>query len=138
MAKKSGSRNALKKKSLASKNKNRRRAKGSRTSQLAEVTSGSERSSFDPKRSRVLRRDEVTAQENRSIPKGSLSGDLQKLSTQELSDSESVQELAEEGQDLEGELIKGVEDAPEADQRQVKSHKSPAKDVPKYKDRNRL
>jgi hypothetical protein len=67
-----------------------------------------------------------------------LAGDLQELSTQESSDSESVEELAEEGQDLEGELIKGVEDAPEADQGQVKTHKFPQKDAPKFKDRNRL
>jgi hypothetical protein len=137
MPKKNRSRNALKR-PLASKDKNDERAKRMRANEITEITSGSERSSLDPKRSAVLHRDDLTPQEKPGTAKGKLVGDLQELSTQELSDSESVEELAEEGQDLEGELIKGVEEAPEADQGQVKAHKFPQKDAPKFKDRNRL
>jgi len=72
------------------------------------------------------------------VHKGDLSGDLQGLSTAELFDSESVTELSEEGQDLEAELIEGIEDAPDPDQQEVQVHKAPQKDVPEYKDRNRI
>ena len=62
---------------------------------------------------------------------------MQNLPAEELEDSESVEELAEEGQDLEAELVLGVEDAPEADQGEVRTHRAPNK-VTKYKDRNRI
>jgi hypothetical protein len=139
MRKKGRSRNASKG-PLAGKKKNGRHAKRSRASEneITQLTSGSEKSSFDPKRSAVLYRDDVTPQEKPGTAKGRLAGDVQDLSTQELSDAESVEELAEEGQDLEGELIKGIEDAPEADQGQVITHKFPQRDVPKFKDRSRL
>jgi len=69
-----------------------------------------------------------------------MSGDVQSLSAQELDDSESVEELVEEGQDLEGELVQGIENAPPADQGEVKTHApaEPDDEVPEYKDRNRL
>ena len=88
-----------------------------------------------PGESRFVR-DDLTPQEKPGAAKEKLAGDLQELSTQELSDAESVEELTEEGQDLEGELIKGIEDAPEAEQGQVKTHKFLQKDA--FKDRNRL
>jgi len=49
------------------------------------------------------------------ITSGQLSGDVQGLPQEDLDDSESVEELVEEGQDLEGELVQGVENAPPAD-----------------------
>ena len=99
------------------------------------VTSGSEASSLDPK-GRLINENEVepTPREH----KGDMSGDLQGLSTAELYDSESVTELSQEGQDLEAELIEGVEDALDPDQGEVRVHEAPQKDVPDYKDRNRI
>jgi len=99
------------------------------------ITSGSEASSLDPK-GRLINENEVepTPREH----KGDLSGDLQGLSTAELYDSESVTELSQEGQDLEAELIEGVEDALDPDQGEVRVHEAPQKDVPDYKDRNRI
>lgn len=44
------------------------------------------------------------------------SGDLEGLSDVESADSESVEELVEEGQDFEAELVNAVENAPDPDQ----------------------
>jgi hypothetical protein len=106
-----------------------------------ETSSGSERSSLDPRRARSLRADETTTDDSKLHSSGKLSGDLESLSEQELSDSESVAELAEEGQDLEGELVKGVEDTPGPEQGAVRTHTPTApetEDVPEYKNRGRL
>jgi len=61
---------------------------------------------------------------------GGQSGDVEGLSETELSDSESVSELAEEGQDYEAEVVSGVESARDADQGEVKTHEVPEDDVP--------
>jgi hypothetical protein len=61
---------------------------------------------------------------------GGQSGDLEGLSETEFADSESVAELAEEGQDYEAEIVSGVENAPEPDQGEVKTHEVPEDDVP--------
>jgi hypothetical protein len=47
---------------------------------------------------------------------GGQSGDLEGLSDVESADSESVEELVEEGQDYEAELVSAVENAPDPDQ----------------------
>jgi hypothetical protein len=102
---------------------------------VASVTSGSEASSLDPKGRLIDEREvEATPAEHR----GDLAGDLQGLSGTELLDSESVIGLSETGQDLEAELIEGVEDALDPDQGEVRVHEAPQKDVPNYKDRNRI
>jgi hypothetical protein len=44
--------------------------------------------------------------------------------------SESVEELVEEGQSFEAEVIAGVEDAPDADEGEVRSKEVPEDDVP--------
>jgi hypothetical protein len=65
------------------------------------------------------------------------SGDLQGLSETPGADSESVEELVEEGQALEAEAIAGVEDAPDADTREVRVHERPEDGVPEeYLDRD--
>ena len=53
---------------------------------------------------------------------GGQSGDLQGLSDVEGADSESVGELLEEGNSFEAEVVKGVQDAPDADVSEVHSH----------------
>jgi hypothetical protein len=61
---------------------------------------------------------------------GGQSGDLQGLSDREGANSESVDELLEEGNAFEAEVVKGVEDAGNADEREVHTHEVPEDDVP--------
>ncbi|HKS74896.1 MAG TPA: hypothetical protein VJQ82_16945 [Terriglobales bacterium] len=58
------------------------------------------------------------------------SGDNEELSDVAEADSESVDELEEEGQSFEAEVISGVEDAPDADEGEVRTHEVPEDDVP--------
>ena len=58
------------------------------------------------------------------------SGDTQGLSRQSYDDSESVEELIEEGQYAEAEAVSGVENAPDADQGEVRTRQFPEDDVP--------
>ena len=68
---------------------------------------------------------------------GGQSGDLQGLSNRDGSDSESVDELLEEGNAFEAEAVKGVEDADDADEQEVRTHEVPEDDVPgEYDDEN--
>ena len=61
---------------------------------------------------------------------GGQSGDVQGLSNVEEADSESVEELAEEGQAFEAAAISGVEDAPDPDVAEVTTREVPEDDVP--------
>ena len=60
---------------------------------------------------------------------GEQSGDLQGLSNIESADSESVDELMEEGNAFEAEVLTGVEDAGERGEREVRTHEVPEDDV---------
>ena len=64
------------------------------------------------------------------------SGDLQGLSNRPTANSESVEELLEEGNALEAEAKQGVENALDADQDQVE-HEVPEDDPPEYPDKDR-
>ncbi|HXM95475.1 MAG TPA: hypothetical protein VOA64_14680 [Candidatus Dormibacteraeota bacterium] len=65
-------------------------------------------------------------------------GDLQGISILENVDSESAEELLEEGQAFEAGIISGVEDAPDADKSEVTTHEVPQDDVPgEYDDKDR-
>jgi hypothetical protein len=61
---------------------------------------------------------------------GRQSGILQGLSRAEEADSESVEELIEEGNTLEAGVVSGVEEADNADEREVHTHEVPEDDVP--------
>jgi hypothetical protein len=61
---------------------------------------------------------------------GGQSGDLQGLSNRERAGAESVDELLEEGNSFEAEVVKGVEDALDADEGEVRTHEVPEDDVP--------
>ena len=53
-------------------------------------------------------------------------------------DSESADELLEEGQAFEARIVSGVEDVPDADQGPVKTREVPEDDVPEeYDDKDR-
>jgi hypothetical protein len=58
------------------------------------------------------------------------SGDLQGLSNSERADSESVDELIEEGNAFEAGIVSGVEDADNADEKEVHTREVPEDDVP--------
>ena len=57
-------------------------------------------------------------------------GDLQGLPTSAEADSESVEQLLEEGQTFEADAVEGVERAPDADQGEVTTKQVPEDDVP--------
>lgn len=58
------------------------------------------------------------------------SGDTQGLSRRDYLDSESVEELLEEGQYMEAEAVSGVESARDPDQGEVRTRQFPEDDVP--------
>jgi hypothetical protein len=65
-------------------------------------------------------------------------GDLQGLSDRPTANSESVEELLDEGNALEADAIPGVENALDADQGEVETHKVPEDDVSQeYRDKDR-
>ena len=75
-----------------------------------------------------------TVVRDRNRPGGAASagqaGDLQGLSDVASADSESVQELLEEGQTFEAAAVRGVENAPDADVAEVHTKQVPEDDVP--------
>jgi len=81
----------------------------------------------------VLRADEsldaIELQGRRSQYPGQ-SGDLQGLSDVERADSESVDELIEEGNAFEADVVAGVERAGNSDEEEVHTHEVPEDDVP--------
>jgi hypothetical protein len=68
--------------------------------------------------------------EGRRARSGGQAGDLQGLASKAGADSESVDELLEEGNAFEAEVVKGVQDAPDADTGEVVAHEMPEDDVP--------
>jgi hypothetical protein len=66
------------------------------------------------------------------------SGDIQQLDDRPRADSESAEELAEEGNAFEAGIVSGVEDAPDADVSEVRTREVPEDDVPEeYLDNDR-
>ena len=57
-------------------------------------------------------------------------GDYSGLSVVEGADSESPRELLEEGQTFEAGIVKGVQDAPDADRGEIRTREVPEDDVP--------
>jgi N utilization substance protein A len=68
--------------------------------------------------------------EGRRSRSGGQSGDLQGLSNIAGADSESVDELLEEGNAFEADAVKGVEDAGDFDERGVRTHEVAEDDIP--------
>jgi len=67
--------------------------------------------------------------EEPEVRSGRQSGDLQGLSSVEGADSESVGELLEEGNAFEADAVTGVEDAGNADEKEVRTHEVSEDDV---------
>ena len=126
--KRSKSNTKMKKSQPKAKQKSKRR----RALVSVELSSGSAASSLDPRRAGRLQL-RNTRRRNREEQ----IGDLQGISLEDRADSESVGELLEEGQTLEAEAVKGIEDALDADQGEVRTHEVPEHDVPgEYLDRD--
>jgi hypothetical protein len=74
--------------------------------------------------------------ERQGVRAGEQSGDLQGLSNVQGADSESVDELLEQGNAFEAAVVKGVEDAEDSDEGEVRTHEVPQDDVPgEYRDK---
>jgi hypothetical protein len=66
----------------------------------------------------------------RGSTSGMQSGDLQGLSNREQADSQSVDELLDEGNAFEADVVTGVEEAGDDEMREVHTHEVPEDDVP--------
>ncbi|HET9791373.1 MAG TPA: hypothetical protein VFR08_08730 [Candidatus Angelobacter sp.] len=91
--------------------------------------------SVGARRNRGLRVTHVSEAEARELQdrrtrSAGQSGDLQGLSGTEDADSESVDELLEEGNSFEAGIVAGVEDSGDADEREVRTREVPEDDVP--------
>ncbi|HEY1251642.1 MAG TPA: hypothetical protein VGH97_10660 [Thermoanaerobaculia bacterium] len=64
------------------------------------------------------------------LESGGQSGDTERISRSEIADSESVEELLEEGQAFEAGVVDGIENAPEPDQGEIRTREVPEDDVP--------
>ena len=75
---------------------------------------------------------ELVAYETRGLGARSAgqAGDTQGISARPTADSESVEELLEEGQSLEAEILHGVENALDPDESEVRVREVPEDDVP--------
>lgn len=100
---------------------------GRRPSSSRKKTSASRRAARKPSRTR---RAAPGDQEPVSPRTGAQSGDLQGLSDVETADSESVDELLEEGNALEADAVAGVEHADDEEEREVHTHEISEDDVP--------
>ena len=72
----------------------------------------------------------IPAQRRARALSGGQSGDLQGLSRFQGADSESVEELIEEGNAFEADVVTGVENADDADEKEVRTHEVLEDDVP--------
>jgi len=68
--------------------------------------------------------------ERQPVDTSEQSGDLQAISRRHGADSESVEELLEEGNAFEANVVTGVEAAENADEQEVHTHEVPEDDVP--------
>jgi len=133
-----------KKKSPKSRVKNAKRVKKAASSRLAAKPSRTKRAAKKKQakkkaaKSRVAhsRGSQLRDTQFESVPgqtnsiSGRQSGDLEGLSRAEQADSESVDELVEEGNVAEAGAVAGVEEADSADEREVHTHEVPEDDVP--------
>lgn len=78
----------------------------------------------------MRRMSRIAGAERRSREAEVQSGDTQGLSTTEQEDTESVEELAADGQAFEAEVVSGVENAADPDIHEVKTREVPQNDVP--------
>lgn len=132
---------------MAQKKKQKKRSKGSSKAK-AKVRAKARvpklgKKRFSPKKRRVTRTGDVlevrgietvplsaVKPKARSARAAAGAGDYSGVSPVEGADAESPKELLEEGQTFEADAVSGVQDAPEADQGEVKTREVPEDDVP--------
>jgi len=124
---KQAKKNATLKKKLGNKKPSLKKA-GVKTKAPGKKTTGAGRKRL-PAENQYVDHEASTPQELRARSAGQ-SGDLQGLSTVEDADSESVDELIEEGNAFEADVVSGVERAGDADEQEVRTHEVAEDDVP--------
>lgn len=140
-AKKSKSSGKAKKKTAPKKSPARKKSASARTSTSAKKSARAKRpvpSSRALSRARSSRarsgvRDfdiNLPARSGTGPAAGGQSGDIESLPDTAIVDSESVEELAAEGQDYEAEIVDGIEGAPDPDQGEIETREVPEDDVP--------
>jgi len=122
-----------KKKRTARKKSARKTAKRKvKTIKAASKRSTARKKKFSAKRKRVTSTGVVVGaasvrSEGQLQSRDEQAGDLQGLSNRATANSQSVEELQEEGNALEADAVQGVEDALDADQSEVRTHEVPEK-----------
>src|SRR5262245_12117236 len=114
-----------------------------RKSRPAKKKSAAKKKPIRRKKSRARAKQQITnpismrSRRGLGLESGGQSGDTQGLSRKEAADSESVEELLEEGQYFEAEAVSGVENAKDPDEAEVTTKEVPEDDVPpEYRDRD--
>jgi len=126
-----------KKKSAAKKAAPAKSAKAkTKTASTRSATAKTKRTAAEPRGETPIARqtahfveDQVELQHHRAGTAGQ-SGGLQQISREEDADSESVDELLEEGNTFEAGVVSGVEEADDNEEREVHTHEFPEDDVP--------
>src|SRR3954468_11125944 len=118
----------------------KKRTRASRTTSASRKKSAKAKKATKPKRRTAKKKAAArrsapalrTARPSRAAQRG---GDYQGASRAERADSESVEELLEEGNTFEAGAVAGVEAADDEDEQEVRTHEVPEDDVPgEYRD----
>lgn len=127
---------------MAAKNTKRRKPKARKSSRtksksLARSKAPMKKKKAAPKPQRGAKRSRANTGEfialeehGRGARSAGQSGDTQGLAAESMVDSESVEELLEEGQSFEAEVLEGVENAADPDQSEVYTREVTQDDVP--------
>jgi hypothetical protein len=130
--KKAQKKTPAKKKASLKKASSKKKASPKKKKVIRKATAAKKRK---PSRKRVQPRDAAERPLRSRMDEGSdsagQSGDLQGLSGRERADSESVDELVEEGNAFEADVVEGVQDADDHEGEEVHTHEAPEDDVPK-------
>jgi hypothetical protein len=120
---------AAKKKSRKAKTPKTRKSTAPRRKVSKKTSKRAKKSVRAKAQSSKARKVEKPLRSDRS-PRDVESGDLQGLSNRERADSESVDELLEEGNAFEAGIVEGVEEADDSEGREVHTREVPEDDVP--------
>jgi hypothetical protein len=115
---------------MANKKKSKKKAKKSTKKKQKKTKPTTKPSSKKTRRKATSTKNAVRRIKPAQARSGGQSGDLQGLSNVERADSESVDELLEEGNTFEAGVVEGVERADDSDEREVRTREFPEDDVP--------
>jgi hypothetical protein len=114
----------------AKKKRARKRLKSKRAASKKTTSRKTRSSAKRPARRRERASGRSFSRQRADLHSGAQSGDVQGLSQRARADSESVDELLEEGNAFEADVVQGVEAAEDADEQEVRTHEVPEDDVP--------